>query len=96
MSKKKAVKTVKQKKISFNFEAPEAQDVSVVGNFNEWNKAKHPMKNDGNGIWIKSVMLTPGTYEYKFLVDNKWEHDPKNEKLVPNTFGTLNNIIEIG
>ena len=95
MAKSNATKTMKRRKVSFSIESPQSQNVSLVGNFNDWNEIKHPMKNDGNGIWTKTVMLTPGTHEYKFFADNTWRQDPKNEKLIPNPFGTLNNIIEV-
>jgi hypothetical protein len=53
------------------------------------------MQQNGNGKWIKILMLPPGTYEYKFFVDGCWENDPKNDKVRPNSFGTQNNLIQI-
>ena len=95
MSKGKKETTVKRKKVSFVLESPGSSKVSLVGNFNAWNKNKHPMKNDGNDIWTKTVMLPPGIHEYKFYVDNKWKQDPTNQRLISNPFGTMNNIIEV-
>jgi hypothetical protein len=40
-------------------------------------------------------MLSPGNYEYKFLVDGQWKEDPQNDQLHPNCFGTYNNIINV-
>lgn len=48
------------------------------GDFNEWNVNTHPMKKNKRGVWEKAVMLPPGRYEYKFLVDGQWRNDPKN------------------
>src|SRR4051812_2533115 len=33
--------------------APNAKSVSVIGNFNGWNRSAHPLKGrwDGSGIW---------------------------------------------
>jgi hypothetical protein len=50
------------------------------------------MKKDENGVWKKIVMLTPGRYEYKFLVDGQWRTDPENDQVCFNRFGTRNNI----
>jgi len=38
--------------------------------------------------------LKPGIYQYKFIVDNLWKHDPKKPKVSDNQ-GGFNNIIEI-
>ena len=95
MSKNKPTKAAPRRKVLFVFESPGSQNVFLVGTFNDWRKNRHPMENDGNGTWTKTVMLVPGTHEYKFLADNKWVHDPTNGSLIHNAFGTLNNIIEV-
>jgi hypothetical protein len=53
------------------------------------------MKSDENGTWIRNVIIPPGKYEYKFLVDGQWKEDPQNDQLSPNCFGTNNNIINV-
>jgi 1,4-alpha-glucan branching enzyme len=65
-----------------------------MGDFNDWNPTMHPMKNDGNGIWKKTVMLFPGKSEYRFKVDGQWANDP-NGRTCRNAFGTFNNVIEV-
>jgi hypothetical protein len=39
-----------------------------------------------------TVDVTPGRYEYKFVLDGKWIHDPDVPGVITNTFGTLNSI----
>jgi 1,4-alpha-glucan branching enzyme len=92
--KKKQNKT-NRRRIIFSTHAPEAKNVSLVGEFNNWNPEKHPMKSEGNGQWIKTVMLNPGTYEYKFLVDENWLLDTKNDHSRLNCYGTLNSVITV-
>ena len=53
------------------------------------------MKRDESGMWKKMLMLTPGRYEYKFLVDGEWRNNPENELLFPNDFGTHNNLLRV-
>lgn len=53
------------------------------------------MKTSGNGVWEKIVMLPPGRYEYKFLVNGSWHNDPVNSECCDNEFGTQNNVIHI-
>lgn len=95
MKPKKTKSTLSKKKVSFAFYGPEAKDVFVVGDFNQWNETAHPMKKDSQGIWRKSIIVAPGSYEYKFLVNGKWENDQNNEVVRENTFGTRNNLFVV-
>ena len=95
MAKVEPKKKVKRQRISFSFESLEAKEVNLVGNFNNWNPKKHPMKKDDNGKWTKAVILPPGKYEYKFLVDGQWKQDPQNDRICPNNFGTYNNVFNL-
>jgi 1,4-alpha-glucan branching enzyme len=53
--------------------APNAQRVSVIGDFNKWNATSHPLKvrDDGSGIWEGFIPgLGQGTV-YKYHIDSK-------------------------
>jgi len=82
-----------QRRITFTFETPGANNVFLMGDFNEWDEKVHPMRKYENDIWKKTVFLDPGRYEYKFLVDGQWYKDPNNSNLCPNRFGTNNNFL---
>jgi 1,4-alpha-glucan branching enzyme len=69
--------------------------VCLVGSFNDWSTKKHPMKRGENGTWTANVMLSPGTYEYRLLVDGHWADDPRADRHVPNEFGSTNAIRSI-
>lgn len=86
---------IKRRKITFSFESSNAKEVILMGDFNNWNPKKHPMKKDDNGKWTKAVLLLPGQYEYKFLVDGQWKQDPQNDRIRPNKFGTYNNVFNL-
>jgi 5'-AMP-activated protein kinase regulatory beta subunit len=88
-------KTPKRRRIVFAFHDHQAREVAVTGDFNQWNRASHPMKQDGNGRWKKVVLLLPGQYEYKFIVNGHWRTDPDNPKRCRNCFGTYNNILQV-
>ncbi len=94
MDKNKRLKPARRR-ISFTLKAPDAQLVSLVGNFNDWNPNKHPMKKNSKGIWQKTVLLEPGTYEYKFCVDEQWLADTRNNSRCLNEFGTMNSLITV-
>lgn len=95
MAKKKSEQKTKRRRVTFSLEAPGARQVILMGDFNRWDAKVHRMKGDENGVWNKSVMLTPGRYEYKFLVDEGWQTDPQNHHVCINSFGTHNNVLII-
>ena len=56
--------------------APEAQHVSLVGDFNDWDPTATPMLRQPDGQWMTSLELTHGYHEYAFIVNGKWVLDP--------------------
>jgi AMP-activated protein kinase-like protein len=60
------------------FEAPGANAVAIVGDFNDWDSAASPMKRYGkNGPWTTTVSAKPGRHVYAFVVDGTLVPDPR-------------------
>jgi len=95
MVKIKTRQEIKWRKVTFLLENADAKEVFLIGDFNKWNPKSHSMKSDENGAWVRNVIIPPGEYEYKFIVDGQWKEDPQNDQLNPNCFGTNNNIINV-
>jgi 1,4-alpha-glucan branching enzyme len=95
MATVKSKKKIKRKKVTFSINSTGAKEVILMGDFNNWNPKKHLMTQDGNGVWNKAVILPPGSYEYKFLVDGQWKEDPQNDQTRLNCFGSYNNILNL-
>lgn len=59
--------------VQFVVWAPNAQYVSVIGDFNDWDKSRHPMKPRGaSGLWeITLPEAKPGAH-YKYHVASKY------------------------
>ena len=91
----KSESKTKKRRIKFSLESPDAQKVSLVGDFNKWDEKTLCMKKNKNGTWEKTTLLPPGRYEYRFFVDGEWRNDPTNDLVCPNNFGTQNNVINI-
>jgi len=83
-------KAATKRRVTFKLHAPEAKDVRISGNFNEWAFDGAPLKKDTNGTWKTLVSLEPGTYEYRFVVDGEWRDDPECPLRVENPFGSQN------
>ena len=84
----------KARKVRFSIDAREARQVAVAGDFNQWDQTCHCVRKK-DGRWEKCVMLPPGTYEYKYLVDGQWLMDPENDRVCINCFGTRNNVLVV-
>jgi len=95
MVKKQSEPKNKPKKIEFLLYAPGAREVFLSGDFNQWEGGKCPMKKGKLGEWEKELVLPPGVYEYKYLVDGQWQEDPTNHQNRLNSFGTYNNLLTV-
>jgi hypothetical protein len=85
-------------KVTFRFK-PEAPDkrVSLAGSFNGWNPEAQVMTgSDGNGIFSTTIPLGTGDYQYKFVADGRWLHDPKNPATEPDGHNGFNSILKLG
>ena len=94
--------TSSTKSIRLTLAAPDAQAVYLAGTFNEWQPHSLGMKKDAQGLWVRTVNLAPGKYEYKFVVDDKWCCEAGCDgaykgctKCVPNSLGTMNRVLEV-
>ncbi len=84
-----------ESEVEFEFVDTDAESVSLVGCFNDWNKETNLMEKDGD-VWKCTLNLLPGKYEYQFVVnDTDWKVDPKSEENVKNKYEGMNSIIEI-
>ncbi len=61
---------------SFCCDAPCAQSVYLIGDFNGWNRTSHPMERQADGSWFLQVPLSRGRHYYQFLVDGQTVLDP--------------------
>lgn len=60
----------------FTYYAPDAKEVFLCGDFNNWKLGADRMKKDEKGVWSIQKSLPPGEYKYKFVVDGAWYKDP--------------------
>ena len=74
----------------FAFQAPTNKQVSLAGDFNNWDTRAAPMHKGPDGIWRLSVPLVPGRYEYRFFADGEWHNDPAAQQKAANALGTEN------
>ncbi len=87
---------VKNGMVIFKYYNPSAKKVAVAGSFNDWSKDANVMKKGKNGYWILKIKLDPGTYQYKYVVDdNNWVPDPANDNTSDDGYGGINSVVEV-
>ena len=84
-----------KKRITFQFHAPEADEIYLAGSFNGWDSNIRPLKQQKDGKWKTTVTLEPGIYEYRFIVDGNWQNDPRCEEKCVNDFGGENSVLRV-
>jgi 1,4-alpha-glucan branching enzyme len=81
--------------VVFNCFKPTAGQVFVAGAFNDWQPDRTPLEKQANGVWSVELLLKPGTYEYRFVIDGLWEEDPLAPRFTGNPFGGLNSVLVV-
>ena len=69
-------------RVSFSLPLAETpENVSVVGDFNDWDPAAHPLRKRSNGTRSVSIDLPKGeTFAFKYLAgDGQWLVEPDAE-----------------
>jgi 1,4-alpha-glucan branching enzyme len=84
-------KARKEGSVRFRFRPSEGtRRAAVAGDFNGWKLA--PMRRQKDGSFAATLAVPPGRYEYKFLIDGDWVHDPDVPEVVMNCYRTFNSV----
>jgi hypothetical protein len=83
--------------VHFAIVAPTASAVTLVGDFNAWNTKTTPMtKGAVEGLWMVTIPLAAGSYEYAFVLDGTtWMADPAAAIALEDEFGTPSSLLTI-
>jgi len=75
---------------------PDAERVSLVGDFNGWDPSATPMRRGADGRWTASVPLALGSYTYAFVVnDTTWIADPNAPRAPRSEFGSAGSVLVV-
>src|SRR5258705_383919 len=82
----------------FMLVAPRATHISLVGDFNDWDATRTPMRRAGSEpVWTAVVPLAPGRYHYAFLVDgSRWLADPSAPAARDEDYGAPSSVVTVG
>ena len=81
--------------ITFNFHAPDARSVEVIGDFNSWLPGSNFLPGpDKQGMWQALIAMPSGTryVEYIYLVNGQRRFLDPVQPVVSDDFGGKNNV----
>ncbi|MCG6868692.1 MAG: isoamylase early set domain-containing protein [Gammaproteobacteria bacterium] len=95
--KKRYLKTKPVCKVTFDLPASigPARQVSLTGDFNDWNVESTPMKRRKDGSFTVTVDLQrDAEYQFKYLIDGqRWENDKEADKYIQAPVGGGENSV---
>lgn len=96
MLKKQFLKSKQVCKVTFYTPSSiEAENVYLVGDFNEWDESTHEMEPLKDGRFKLTLELDKGSeYQFRYLVDkSEWHNDWEADKYVSNPFSGDNSVV---
>lgn len=79
------------REVVVEFRDPHAVDVRIAGNFNGWipdrGVESSTVADGSERVWRKVLLLEPGEYQYRYVVDGEWRPDPDNPSTVAGGLG---------
>lgn len=74
----------------------DAGPVSVVGDFNDWDPAVHPLKKRSNGTRSVTVDVGPGRHRFRYLGEGgAFFDDAEADGLEANGYGGTHSVIVV-
>ena len=98
--KKQFLKSKPVCKVTFKVpkkDATDANEVYLVGEFNQWNETALPMQGLKSGDFKTTIELEKGReYQFRYLVDGEtWVNDSDADKYVSTPFSSENSVLVI-
>ena len=95
--KKQFVKAKPVCKVTFSVVAKDAEEASVIGDFNNWSVAEGALSKLKNGTFKGVFNLDKdASYEFKYLIDGAFVNDPEADSFKWNEFaGNENGVLVV-
>ncbi len=88
----------KQIEVTFRMSAIDGvAELFLCGDFNDWQTAGIPLRQDTDGSWVTTVTLEAGkSYRFRYH-DNlgRWHNDWDADAYVPNAFGSEDSVVDL-
>ena len=79
--------TIENQWVEFSFFRPGATNVSVAGDFNNWQVGHINLTPAENGYWTARVKIEAGEHKFRYCADGEWFTDYAACGIEPGRFG---------
>ena len=86
--------TIEGSYVRFSFVSPTASDVSIAGDFNDWQTGQFGMTRQADGTWIARMRLPAGEFKFRYCADGQWYTDYAAFGVEPGRFG-LDSVLRV-
>jgi len=86
--------TLKDGVVEFRFFRPQARQVHLAGDFNDWRDGELAMEPAGDGYWVAQIRLPAGEFRFRYCADGEWFTDYAAFGLEPGQFG-LDSVVRV-
>jgi 1,4-alpha-glucan branching enzyme len=86
--------TISGEWVEFKFFRPQAGQVHLAGDFNNWRSTELPMVRDESGYWFARMRLPAGEFKFRYLADGEWYTDYAAFGVEPGRFG-MDSILRV-
>lgn len=80
--------------VVFSFYRPQAEQVHIAGDFNDWREGDLPMRRTEDGYWMARMRLPAGEFRFRYHADGQWFTDYAAFGVEPGRFG-LDSILRV-
>ena len=71
-----------------------ADNIYLVGDFNNWNQTSHPFQHGRDGLWTITIDLEVNrSYQFRYRRDGEWMNDGQADAYVHNRYGSDNFLV---
>lgn len=81
--------------VTLRFSDIPTNDLKIAGDFNNWIPDHNVETRMDHDVIVKTMRIKPGTYQYRLIIDGKWQEDPNNPNRISNLFGEINSLLKV-
>ncbi len=81
--------------VTLRFSDIPTRDLKIAGDFNNWIPDHNVETRVDHEAIVKTMRIKPGTYQYRLIIDGKWQEDPNNPNRISNLFGEINSLLKV-
>lgn len=81
--------------VTLKYKYSPENDIKIAGDFNNWAPDQGVINQVINNILYKTLNLAPDIYQYRLVINGKWQEDSNNDLQVINNFGETNSMLKV-